>query len=256
MKQADKTWNFDNWADRYDEVVAAESHIHARYDEVLDMVVKLAEISPGTRVLDIGTGTGNLARRCVARGGSLVGLDPSTLMLSKARGKLADDPRAKFQQVNEPFLRIPYPDSSFDVVVSTYAFHHIPHRLQPKSVCEMFRVLKRGGIWSLGDLLFENKEAEQEALRKYEWLEEEYFARIEELRPVFSELGMVLNSQQFTPTTWVLWAVRPTIRPGVHTRSAGDPSCSQPRVVRSSGAVRCPGGTSKSSPRQNGWEAL
>jgi hypothetical protein len=61
----------------------------------------------------------------------------------------------------------------------------------------------------LGDLLFESGEAEREALRKYEWFEEEYFARFEELWPVFSELRMELSVQWFTPVTGVLWVVKP-----------------------------------------------
>jgi putative AdoMet-dependent methyltransferase len=183
-----KTWDFDDWAERYDEVVAAGSEIYARYDDVLEMVVKLAGISPGKRVLDIGTGTGNLALRCLARGAVVVGLDPSKRMLAKVREKVGSNLRAEFHQVDEPFLHVPYPDASFDAVVSTYAFHHIPHRLKHDSAHEMIRVLKPGGVWALGDLVFESEEAEREALRKYEWLEEEYFVRIEELRPVFAGL--------------------------------------------------------------------
>lgn len=209
MREERKTWNFDDWAERYDEVVASGSQIYVRYDEVLDIVVEIVDISPGNMVLDIGTGTGNLALRCLARGAEVVGLDPSKRMLAKAREKVGDDPRAIFHQVDEPFLHIPYPDATFDAVVSTYAFHHIPHRLKPDSVHEMIRVLKPGGVWALGDLVFESEEAEREALSKHEWLEEEYFAWIEELRPVFSELGMELKAQQFTPVTWVLWAIKP-----------------------------------------------
>ena len=55
----EKTWNFDNWANRYDQVVASDSqHYYAQYDQVLDKVVEMASLTPGNRVLDIGTGTG------------------------------------------------------------------------------------------------------------------------------------------------------------------------------------------------------
>ena len=205
----EKTWDFDSWADRYDKAVAADSQIYARYDEVLDFVVEIAKVSPMMRVLDIGTGTGNLALRCLAHGAAVVGLDPSGRMLAEACEKVGDDTRVEFRQVDTPFLHIPYPDNSFDAVVSTYAFHHIPHRLKSDSVREMVRVLKPDGIWTLGDLIFENEEAEREALHQYRWLEEEYFSWIEELRTVFTELGMELNARQFTPVTWVLWAIKP-----------------------------------------------
>lgn len=216
-RECEKTWNFDSWADRYDEVVAGGSQFYARYDEVLDVVIEIGSISPGKRVLDIGTGTGNLALRCLARGAAVVGLDPSERMLVKAREKVGGDSEAEFHQVDEPFLQIPYRDASFHAVVSTYAFHHVPLRLKSDAVREMVRVLKSGGLWALGDFVFENEEVERRALGKYGWLEEEYFARIDELRPVFTELGMKLNRQQFTPVTWVLWAIKPEDEDGQAT---------------------------------------
>ena len=136
-------------------------------------------------------------------------MDPSERMLAEAREKASGYSNGEFQQGEEPFLSIPYPDESFDVVMSTYSYHHIPHRHKPDSAIEMVRVLKPGGTWILGDLVFEDQEEEKKALEQYKWLEEEYFARIEELQPLFLDLGMHLHAQQFTPVTWVLWAVKP-----------------------------------------------
>jgi putative AdoMet-dependent methyltransferase len=206
-EEEDKTWNFDSWASRYDVIVAADTETYfARYDAVLDAVVEMAHPAPGERVLDIGTGTGNLALRCLSHDVEVIGLDPSELMLRRAQEKAGPNPRVAFQQVGEPFLCIPCPESTFDAVVSTYAYHHVPHRDRAASVREMVRVLKPGGRWVLGDLVFENEEAENRALQAYDWLEEEYFARIDELQEAFADLGMELKARQFTPVTWVLWA--------------------------------------------------
>jgi hypothetical protein len=73
----------------------------------------------------------------------------------------------------------------------------------------MFRVLRPGGSWALGDLAFESEQAEREALCEYGWLEEEYFVRIDDFRSVFAELDMDLSARQLTPVTWVLWAMKP-----------------------------------------------
>jgi len=209
MDACAKTWNFDEMAERYDEMTASSSTYYARYDDVLDAVVEVAMVSPGKRVLDLGVGTGNLAIRCLDLGAEVVGLDPSEAMLAKAREKVGRNRAVELARVEEPFPRIPYPGSSFDAVVSTYAFHHVPHASKPGSVREMVRVIRPGGIWVMGDLMFEDEEAERSALREYEWLEEEYFARIEDLRLRFGELGMELRSRQFTPVTWVVWAAKP-----------------------------------------------
>lgn len=208
MEDTEKTWSFNTWADDYDRIVASGTQYYARYNEVLDTVAEVASISHGQRVLDIGAGTGNLALRCLARGAVVVGLDPSERMLVRACEKVGNNPQAEFHQVEQPFLCIPYPDSSFDAVVSTYAFHHVPRHLQPDSVREMLRVLRPGGLWALGDVIFEDEQAERRALLEYEWLEEEYFARMDKLRLTFAKLGMELSARQFTPVTWVLWATK------------------------------------------------
>jgi ubiquinone/menaquinone biosynthesis C-methylase UbiE len=203
----DNTWSFDKWAGRYDKIITEDKDIFARYDEVLDRVVEVCKLSKGKRVLDIGTGTGNLALRCLSKGADVIGIDPSEPMLAKARKKVKGKSQIEFQQVDDPFLANPYPDNYFDAVVSTYAFHHVSHRKKPQCIGEMIRVLKSGGIWALGDLCFENKEKEKQALKKFDWLDkDEYFIRIDELSSEFKKLGMKMNPKQFTPVVWVLWA--------------------------------------------------
>jgi ubiquinone/menaquinone biosynthesis C-methylase UbiE len=210
----EKTWDFDEWAETYEKWLVSDDPVYARYDEVLDRVVEVARAEPGRRVLDIGTGTGNLAERLLARGAEVVGVDPSRKMLEKAAAKPACS-GISLICLREPFLSLPHPDDTFDAVVSTYAFHHVFPPKKPACIREMTRVLKPGGLWVLGDLLFENEAAERAALRRYDWMEDEYFARIDELATVFSGLGMELHSQQFTPVTWVLWAADPGGREAV-----------------------------------------
>ena len=203
------TWEFESWADRYDGIVASNNDLYARYDEVLDAVVDVARISPGQLVLDIGTGTGNLAARCLDHGAIVTAVDPSQGMLAVAAVKIGNHPCCQLQQVDQPFLELPYADRHFDAIVSTYDYHHIPHDEKPAAIAEMLRVLRPGGVWAIGDLAFMNWEAEQSALREYgDWLEQEYFTRIEELGLIFSQCGMHLSSRQFTPVTWMLWAAK------------------------------------------------
>ncbi|MHC4592087.1 MAG: class I SAM-dependent methyltransferase [Planctomycetota bacterium] len=192
-------WRFDDydWVDRYDEVVAADSKLYARYEEVLETVAELAVPAPGKRILDIGAGTGTLAAMCVQHGAEVIGLDPSERMLAQARAKFTRNEPVKLILTPAPFLCIPFRRSSFDAVVA--------------AVHEMLRALRPGGTWALGDLAFESASAEAEALSEFPWLEEEYFARIDELRPVFADAGMSLNAKQFTPVTWVVWARKPPL---------------------------------------------
>ena len=113
---------FDEWANAYDQDVATQSKFPFNgYERVLETVLRLAEPKPGMYVLDIGTGTGNLAVRFAVRGCELWCTDFSEAMLMKAREKL---PEAHFVLHD---LRADWPTElhhRFDRIVSGYVFHH------------------------------------------------------------------------------------------------------------------------------------
>jgi ubiquinone/menaquinone biosynthesis C-methylase UbiE len=82
---------FDDWAGRYDESLASGSTSVSfeRYDEVLDEALQQACAVPGMSVLDLGTGTGNLAARFIEAGCDVWETDFSGHMLVKAHPKLS-----------------------------------------------------------------------------------------------------------------------------------------------------------------------
>ena len=99
------------------------------------------EMGPADRVLDVGCGTGELLTRLAAKypRARLAGLDPVPQMLKVAQGKLSDDVDLRVGWANS----LPWPDASFDVVVSCNMFHYITHPID--AVREMDRVLVPGG---------------------------------------------------------------------------------------------------------------
>jgi putative AdoMet-dependent methyltransferase len=216
----EKTWIWKQ-AGAYDRLTAAEISIYyERYHDLLDLVVVRCQARAGDRVLDIGTGTGELARRFAQhRGCRVVGLDPSQAMLDEARRKAAAGgwEQVTFQWAEAPFLDIPYPDGSFDAVASTQAFHHLHERRKPAAVREMARVLRpvemapgKGGGWlAIGDPMFENRDALEAALARWpEELEEEYFAYLETLELMFRDAGLSFQAERLSRINWVVWGQR------------------------------------------------
>jgi ubiquinone/menaquinone biosynthesis C-methylase UbiE len=195
---------------RYDSWTAAEACIYyERYNDLLDLVVVRSQVKKDDVVLDIGTGTGELARRFVAnRGCQVIGLDPSEGMILEARRKASEGAwgDVRFQLVEAPFLEIPYPDGTFDAVASTQAFHHLPECDKPAAVREMARVLTRGGRLAIGDVIFHCQADLKAALARWpDELEEECFAYLESLQPMFREAGLSIHAEQLSRANWVVW---------------------------------------------------
>lgn len=117
------------------------------------MIIEMAKIKPGDKVLDMGCGTGNLtltAQKYVGASGSVYGIDASPEMIEVARKKAK---RSGSKTVFEVGLieQLASPDATFDVVISRLMIHHLPDDLKRRGFAEIFRVLKLGGLLFLAD---------------------------------------------------------------------------------------------------------
>ncbi|MCC6930950.1 MAG: methyltransferase domain-containing protein [Gemmatimonadaceae bacterium] len=115
--------------------------VPALFGQWAPRVADAAQIEPAQRVLDVGCGTGILAREIESRIGSVgrvVGIDPSPGMLAVAK-QLA--PVVEWREGVAESL--PFPDQSFEAVVSQFALMFFTDGR--KALCEMLRVLTPGG---------------------------------------------------------------------------------------------------------------
>lgn len=134
-----------NEADR-GQVAASAAEVYesfflpALFEQWVEPLLDASRASGGDRLLDVGCGTGVVARNAVSRvgqGGRIVGLDPNEGMLAVAR----NTPRVEW--VLGVAEDIPFVRESFDVVVSQFAMMFFSDRR--KAVSEMNRVLVPGG---------------------------------------------------------------------------------------------------------------
>lgn len=117
-----------------------ELFVPALFRQWAPLLAKAAHVSPGKRVLDVACGTGILARELapqVGASGSVAGLDLMPGMLEVAK-EIAPSIEWKQGTAGE----LPYPDQSFDAVVSQFGIMFFPDRT--KSLREMLRVLIPG----------------------------------------------------------------------------------------------------------------
>jgi SAM-dependent methyltransferase len=106
------------------------------------------ELEPGARVLDIACGTGNVTIPLARRGARATGLDMMPHLLEEARARAAREGLPI--RFDEGFAEtLPYPDGSFDVVVSMFGIMFSP--LPATVVSEMARVLRPGGRLALAN---------------------------------------------------------------------------------------------------------
>ena len=111
-----------------------------------------ANIQPGMKVLDLGCGTGTLTimLKQSAPQAQIIGLDGDENVLSLARSK-ASQAGVEIQWKNGLAYDLPYPDNSFDRVVSSLVLHHLVSEAKVGAFREAFRVLRPGGEFHMVD---------------------------------------------------------------------------------------------------------
>ena len=127
---------FDRIAGVYDLMNAVmTAGMHQRWRE---RAVELARVGPGSRALDVATGTGDLAVALRAAGADVVGCDFSEEMLERARRK---EPSARFEWADA--LALPYEDDSFDAATVGFGARNFSDL--GRGLGEMARVVRPGG---------------------------------------------------------------------------------------------------------------
>jgi SAM-dependent methyltransferase len=196
----------DGWSDAN----LADTYV-SRFSKATDMAVEpmLACLEPGSDILDLCCGQGNLSAAAHARGFRVTGLDFSREMLAHAHDR-APDVVFLVGDAQE----MPFDEDVFDAVTCGFGLMHVPD--QPKALSEVARVLRPGGrfvmtSWHGPDvsetfaLLYGNVRAHgAESVKMPESPDFHQFAREETARDLFDAAGLTLDRFETIDCHWDL----------------------------------------------------
>jgi len=129
------TRSFNQWARFYDSFVAL-----FRLKGVRRATVEMSGAQPGDRVLDVCTGTGDVALEFAKKCDDVTGIDLSSEMLAIARKKDKDN-RVRFLQMDA--TRLDFADKEFDISAISFGLHDMPPEVREEALREIGRVTKR-----------------------------------------------------------------------------------------------------------------
>jgi tRNA (cmo5U34)-methyltransferase len=120
-----------------------------RYDELQEETVRASEGVRASRILELGTGTGETAKRMLAthREARFIGLDRSEAMLAIARETLPEA-ELRVQRLEDPL-----PTGPFELVFSTLAVHHLDANGKRDLFGRVAAALASGGRFVLADVI-------------------------------------------------------------------------------------------------------
>ncbi|HEX5449655.1 MAG TPA: methyltransferase domain-containing protein, partial [Gaiellaceae bacterium] len=152
----------------------------ARFGPVQDELIEKLELAPGDRVLDVATGTGEVAVRAAKAGATVTAIDIADPMLEKARRRAEEEGVAiSFDLGDVEYL--PYEDACFDVISSNFGLVFAPDHANVAT--ELARVACPGArlgftAWKpnakLGELYRRFSEEPVEGREAYEWGREDH----------------------------------------------------------------------------------
>jgi ubiquinone/menaquinone biosynthesis C-methylase UbiE len=135
-------------------VASWDQHGAAGLTNVTAAVVGVARTQPGDTVLDLGCGTGQISIPLAMQGADVLGVDVSPAMASRLRAEAQRRGLASLTVIALPAEELDLPPASIDLIVSSYALHHLRDADKARLAAAAYRWLRPGGRIVIADMMF------------------------------------------------------------------------------------------------------
>ncbi|MBB4200043.1 SAM-dependent methyltransferase [Rhodoblastus sphagnicola] len=134
---------FTRWAKPFSDLPA---HSDA---EGMECLLQAAQLNAGLKVIDVACGPGIVACAAARLGCEVTGIDITPSMIDQARARQQAVGLSQLDWHIGDATQLPFTDESFDVAITRYSFHHMPHPLA--ALREMKRIVRPGGRLIVAD---------------------------------------------------------------------------------------------------------
>jgi SAM-dependent methyltransferase len=117
-------------------------------------VIEAADVSPDTQVVDLGCGTGQISMPLALQGAQVLAVDVSSAMVRQLQAEARQRGASTLDGLALPIEELALPPASVDLIVSSYALHHLRDADKARLVSAAYGWLRPGGRLVLADMMF------------------------------------------------------------------------------------------------------
>ena len=139
------------WSGR---VATWDQHGSAWPARVTAAVLEAADVSPEAQVVDLGCGTGQISLPLALQGAQVLAVDVSSAMVRRLRSEARRRGALSLEGLALPIEELVLPPGSVDLVVSSYALHHLRDPDKARLVTAAYGWLRPGGRLVVADMMF------------------------------------------------------------------------------------------------------
>ena len=139
------------WSGR---VTSWDRHGSAGLAKVTAAILDTTDVKPDAQVVDLGCGTGQISLPLAMRGAQVLAVDVSSAMVRRLQSEAQRLGVTRLDGLALPIEELVLPEESVDLVVSSYALHHLRDADKARLVSAAFYWLRPGGRLVVADMMF------------------------------------------------------------------------------------------------------